>query len=43
MPNVREILFAIFDEWELQFMNSFIVSPKKIELRNPFNHRVINH
>ena len=21
MPNVRDILFAIFDEWELQFMN----------------------
>ena len=30
MPNVREILFAIFDGWELQFMNSFIVSPKKL-------------
>ena len=27
MPNLREILFAIVDEWELQFMNSFIVSP----------------
>ena len=28
MPNVRKILFGIFNEWELQFMNSFIVSPK---------------
>ena len=30
MPNVRQILFTIFDEWELQFMNSFIVSPTKL-------------
>ena len=30
MPDVREILIAIFDECELKFMNSFIVSPQKI-------------
>ena len=28
MPNVQGILLAIFDEWELQLINSFIVSPK---------------
>ena len=31
IPNVREILLAIFAECELQFMNSFIVKPKKLK------------
>ena len=28
IPYVREILLAIFAEYDLQFMNSFIVKPK---------------
>ena len=28
MPNIPEIVFAIFYEIELQFINPFIVSPK---------------
>ena len=31
IPNVREILVAIFAECELQFMNSFIVKPRKLK------------
>ena len=31
IPNVREILLAIFAECELQFMNSFIVKPRKLK------------
>ena len=31
IPNVREILLAIFAEWELQFINLFIVKPRKLK------------
>ena len=27
-PSVRDILLDIFDAWEFQFMNSFIVRPQ---------------
>ena len=38
IPNVREILLAIFVEYELQFMNSFILKPRilKHETRSSF-------
>ena len=31
IPNVRYILLTIFAECELQFMNSFIVKPRKLK------------
>ena len=31
-PRVRDILLAIFDECALQLINSFIVSPRKLNV-----------
>ena len=43
-PRVRDILFAIFEEWDFQFMFSFIVSPRKLNwvtlsMTEPFSVR----
>ena len=38
---MRDILLDIFEEWEFQFMNSFIVSPKKIEFCHSLNYGIV--